>query len=134
MKKSLSAALALAVLAGPLLAAPAGAAPAPANTTIGTRDAQPGFRVLPYLQNPKPDAMTISWISETSDPGTLTVTGPGIGNGKGRGSGNQLKLVSVPQYLPLMEYTQKELDQSIAGLVKGSWLKANSNFKHTLTV
>ena len=134
MKKSLSAALALAVLAGPLLAAPAGAAPAPANTTIGTRDAQPGFRVLPYLQNPKPDAMTISWISETSDPGTLTVTGPGIGNGKGRGSGNQLKLVSVPQYLPLMEYTQKELDQSIAGLVKGSWLKANSNYKHTLTV
>ncbi len=134
MFKSLSAALALAVLATPLLAAPAGAAPAPAGTTVGTRDAQPGFRVLPYLQNPKSDAMTVSWIGETAEPGILTVTGPGIGNGKGRGAGNQLKLVSVPEYLPLMEYTQKELGQSIAGSVKGSWLKANTNYKHTLTV
>ena len=134
MKKSLSAALALAILATPLLSAPASANPEPANTTLGTRAAEPGFRVLPYLQNPKSDSMTISWISESAAAGTLTVTGPGIGNGKGRGSGNQRVLKSVPEYLPLMEYTQKELDQSIPGLVKGSWLKSNTNYKHTLTV
>lgn len=32
------------------------------------------FRVRPYLQNPAPDAMTIRWFSEWSEPGELTVT------------------------------------------------------------
>ena len=30
------------------------------------------FRVRPYLQNPAADAMTIRWLSESSDPGTVT--------------------------------------------------------------
>jgi len=29
------------------------------------------FRVRPYLQNPAPDAMSVRWLSNTSDPGTL---------------------------------------------------------------
>jgi hypothetical protein len=35
------------------------------------------FRVLPYVQNPSTDAMTVRWLSESSAPGTLSLTGPG---------------------------------------------------------
>lgn len=31
------------------------------------------FRVLPYLQNPACDAVTVRWLSESDQPGTLTV-------------------------------------------------------------
>ena len=31
------------------------------------------FRVLPYMQNPASDAMTVRWLSESDAPGTLTV-------------------------------------------------------------
>lgn len=31
------------------------------------------FRVLPYVQNPAQDAMTIRWLSDESEPGVLTV-------------------------------------------------------------
>ena len=31
------------------------------------------FRVLPYLQNPAPHAMTVRWLSNAKQPGTLTV-------------------------------------------------------------
>ena len=30
------------------------------------------FRVLPYVQNPAPDAISLLWFSETSDPGEVT--------------------------------------------------------------
>ena len=33
------------------------------------------FRVEPYLQNPASDSFTIRWLSETADPGTVTVGG-----------------------------------------------------------
>jgi hypothetical protein len=42
---------------------------------LGSARAEP-FRVLPYLQHPAPDAMTIRWLSETADPGVLTVETP----------------------------------------------------------
>jgi hypothetical protein len=31
------------------------------------------FRVLPYVQNPAPDAMTVRWLSESNEPGMLTI-------------------------------------------------------------
>jgi len=31
------------------------------------------FRVLPYLQNPAPDAITVRWLSDANTPGTVTV-------------------------------------------------------------
>lgn len=34
-----------------------------------------GFRVLPYLQNPAEDAITIKWFSETGIPGRVSVSG-----------------------------------------------------------
>lgn len=69
--------------------------------------------------------MTINWISETDEPGTISMSGPGLGK-----SGQQS---SEPAYLDLMEYTQAELDEQIAGLEQGSWLKSNSNYKHSVT-
>jgi hypothetical protein len=33
------------------------------------------FRVTPYLQNPTSDAVTIRWLSETGDPGSLSIDG-----------------------------------------------------------
>ena len=35
------------------------------------------FRVSPYLQNPDMDGMTILWLSETSEPGSVDVAGVG---------------------------------------------------------
>ncbi len=35
------------------------------------------FRVSPYLQNPEMDGMTILWMSETSEPGSVDVAGIG---------------------------------------------------------
>lgn len=34
------------------------------------------FRVLPYVQNPAPEAMTIRWLSNAEEPGLLTVETP----------------------------------------------------------
>lgn len=34
------------------------------------------FRVLPYVQNPTVDSMTVRWLSESATPGTLTVETP----------------------------------------------------------
>jgi hypothetical protein len=33
------------------------------------------FRVEPYLQNPSSDAITIRWLSETSDQGSVSIDG-----------------------------------------------------------
>jgi hypothetical protein len=43
---------------------------------LGSARAEP-FRVLPYLQHPARDAISIRWLSETADPGVLTVETPG---------------------------------------------------------
>ncbi|WP_434922287.1 metallophosphoesterase [Glutamicibacter sp. PAEs-4] len=130
MNKPLSAALAAAVLLPLALAPTAGAAASPATAASAlpaavAKDPSPGFRVLPYLQAPSSTSMTINWISETDEPGTISMSGPGLGK-----SGQQS---SEPAYLDLMEYTQAELDEQIAGLEQGSWLKSNSNYKHSVT-
>src|SRR5690606_7994843 len=36
-----------------------------------------GFRVLPYVQNPAPDGISVLWFSEGADSGTLMVNGIG---------------------------------------------------------
>ena len=33
-----------------------------------------GFRVYPYLQNPDKQAISVRWLSEKGEPGTLVVT------------------------------------------------------------
>ncbi|WP_052436713.1 metallophosphoesterase [Georgenia sp. SUBG003] len=105
----------------------AGAVAAPAvPSAVDLPAPQPGFRVLPYLQQPGEDAMTLSWVSETDEPGTVTVSGPGL---RGRTT-----LTSEPRHLDLMEYTEAELAQEIPDLQQGSWLRANSSYKHTVTL
>ncbi|WP_209121701.1 metallophosphoesterase family protein [Alkalihalobacillus sp. BA299] len=98
------------------------------------REPETGFRVLPYLQSPSSTSMTINWISELDEPGQVIVAGPGA---KGK------KLTSTPEYMNLMEYTEKELQQELKynsgnGIVEtlpqGSWLKSNSNYKHSVTI
>lgn len=88
--------------------------------------AQAGFRVLPYLQRPASDAMTVTWISETPTRGTLVVT-PRDGD---RAASRRFR--SEPQYQPVLEYTAAELAQKVPGLVQGSWLKSSRNYKHTV--
>ncbi|MCK6210055.1 metallophosphoesterase [Georgenia sp. EYE_87] len=108
------------------LGAGAVAAPAATSAVDAAPAPQPGFRVLPYLQQPGEDTMTLSWVSETDEPGTVTVSGPGL---EGRTT-----LTSEPRYLDLMEYTEAELTQEIRGLEQGSWLLADSNYKHAVTL
>ncbi|WP_286230022.1 metallophosphoesterase family protein [Neobacillus mesonae] len=107
----------------------------PQETSPSTlREPKTGFRVLPYLQSPTSTSMTISWVSELNEPGNVIVTGPGI---------KMKKLISAPHYMGLMGYTEKELKQELTynsgnGIVEtipqGSWLKSNSNYKHSVTI
>lgn len=112
-------ALASACFVTPALAQPATSSVLPAP--------QPGFRVTPYLQRPSASSMTVNWVSELDSPGTLAlVQQPAPAGARPR------TFTSKPEYLPLMEYTQREIDQTIPGLEKGSWLKSNSNYKHSI--
>ena len=104
------------------------------NPKSNAHEPKTGFRVLPYLQSPSSTSMTISWVSELNEPGTIIVTGPGV---------KEKKLTSSPHYMKLMEYTEKELKQELAynsgngkveTIPQGSWLKSNSNYKHTVTI
>lgn len=134
MNKAFPALLAAAVLATPAIVFPVAGDSPSSRASAAETPGEGGFRVLPYLQNPKSDAMTINWISSSETPGKLTLTGPGIGNGKGKGAGNVRTLTSTPEYQPLLDYTDKEKSQVIRGLDQGSWLIQGSNFKHSLTV
>jgi hypothetical protein len=58
------------------------------------------FRVLPYLQNPAGDAMTIRWFSESDAAGSLSVAGQGI------------NLTSQPTATPTLAYHPAEVAAS----------------------
>ncbi|KAE9527505.1 phosphoesterase [Testudinibacter aquarius] len=94
---------------------------------------QPGFRVLPYLQAPASNSITINWVSELNNIGKITLTN----------TENQqtTSLKSSPLYLKLMEYSTKELEQVLEyksgngeteTLEQGSWLLSNNNYKHSV--
>ncbi|MGP4039209.1 fibronectin type III domain-containing protein [Gracilibacillus sp. D59] len=98
------------------------------------REPETGFRVLPYLQSPTSTSMTINWISELNKSGKVIVAGRGV---------KAQKRTSTPQYMELMEYTEKELDQELKydsgngveeTITKGSWLESDSNYKHSVTI
>lgn len=98
------------------------------------REAETGFRVLPYLQSPTDTSVKISWISEFNEPGIVTLTSPET---------ERQVVKSSPYYMDLMEYTAKELQQELTydsgngvmqTIPQGSWLKSNSNYKHTITL
>ena len=109
-----------ATAAGPL----AGGIPSAISTRTTVDEA---FRVLPYLQKPAGDEMTIVWFTETDEPGTLVLSRPGKRGGKQR-------FTSEPEHQPLLAYTEVELAETIEGLEPGSWLKGPDSYKHTVTV
>ena len=84
------------------------------------------FRINPYLQNPSSQGIYITWFTEQDIPGRLTITGPGLNN--------PLALVSTPTFQPLLTYTTAEKNQNIPGLVQGSWLISDNNYKHSIDV
>jgi hypothetical protein len=113
--------LAVLTLAGPVVVG----APV-AATTHEVHDQGSGFRVAPYLQNPSPDGMTITWITETAEPSRLTVRGPGLPA--------PAVYTTAPTYEPTLNYTEAERTQQIPGLEQGSWLRGEDNYKHTVDV
>jgi hypothetical protein len=84
------------------------------------------FRVLPYLQQPGSDGMLFTWFTESNQSGSLKIDGPGLSS--------SLNFGSSPAYQAKLQYTQAELNQSITGLDKGSWLSSSDNYKHSVDV
>ncbi|MDO5635148.1 MAG: metallophosphoesterase family protein [Micrococcus sp.] len=100
------------------------------------RPAADGFRVLPYLMEPSSTTMDLVWFSEREVSGSVVVSGPGLGNnhqGRGRVQPNATR-VSTPDYQPLLDYTDAELNQEVRGLTQGSWLLGQRNYKHRVTL
>lgn len=124
MSRRLAPAALIALASTGALAATAVATPLP---SVGSSPVapEPGFRVLPYLQAPASDSMTVVWVGELDSPGSLTVNGPGIG---------KRTVTSEPVRLDLMEYSDAELAQSIRGLEQGSWLYSDDNYQHVVTL
>ncbi|WP_277099799.1 metallophosphoesterase family protein [Corynebacterium riegelii] len=88
------------------------------------RAPQPGFRVLPYLQKPAADEMTLNFFGELGTDATVVL----------KEAGKEVKSETIKGELQEhLRYTVKERDQEIKGLEKGSWLKSNNNYKYSVT-
>src|SRR5437868_6348905 len=46
------------------------------NVLVASAAQAESFRVFPYLQNPTQEAITVRWLSDSEDPGILTVETP----------------------------------------------------------
>ena len=66
------------------------------------------FRVLPYVQNPAPDAITVVWFSESGQPGTVT-----YGEVDGASPGGELP--STPELASGLAYPKWEEDTYFSG-------------------
>ncbi len=60
-----------------------------------------GFRVKPYLLTPEPNAITVVWFSNDSNPGTLTITT----------ANDSRQFTSTPTLADALTYHPLELDQ-----------------------
>ena len=101
-------------------------------------DPRPGFRVLPYLQKPASDQMTINWFTEQGNDATLIVRGPGLpADGK--------TFTVAGKHNPVTQYQDDELTQGdythaggdgavVATAEQGTWIRANEPYKYTQTV
>ncbi len=65
------------------------------------------FRVLPYLQNPAPNAMTVLWLSNDSQPGTIEVEGVGT-------------FTSTPKLAAALAYHPDEINNHFGGVDPGT--------------
>jgi hypothetical protein len=91
---------------------PAGAAPMldPASSAR--------FRVLPYLQVPTADGVTVTWFSEHATPATLVVSGGDLAAPR--------SFTSTPELRPELAYSALELSEA----AQFPDMFANSNYKH----
>ena len=87
------------------------------------------FRVLPYLQNPTSDAITINWFTPVATTGQLMVTGPGLAL--------PITSVSAPLLMPELGYNLPGEDAATPAAndqrVIHNGLPA-LNFKHSVRV
>lgn len=95
--------------------------------TLAAPAAMAEFRVNPYLQNPSSTAIDITWFTPAAQAGTLQVFELGS-------TTPLFSSASAPALLSVLDYTQAERNQSIAGLPQGSWLLSDHNYKHALGV
>ena len=105
-----------------------------------TLPARAGFRVLPYLQMPKPDSMTVNFFSETGTPATIVVKGPGL-----PAAGATYTVNGT--YNPITDYQESELKQGDLkqpnknaeltdrqALNQGTWIRSNIQYKYSQTI
>ena len=98
------------------------AAPARADGPAVTPDDPSTFRVNPYLQQPTPRSMLVTWFTDTPDPGQLVLYR----------AGHKVRVRrSRPEYQPLLEYTQAEKAQGAAGI---PLFASDANYKHSVRV
>ncbi|VEI13909.1 metallophosphoesterase family protein [Trueperella bialowiezensis] len=95
-----------------------------------------GFRVLPYLQQPSSDGMTINFFSETGTQATVKVTGPGL-----PAEGVTFAVDGVAN--PVTNYQEAELKQgdrvqpgTVTGgsqltVPQGTWIRAANAYKYS---
>lgn len=120
--------VAAAAIVSPLVSPVATAADTPNYTYLDIadhpREPKPGFRVLPYLQKPASDQMTINFFGELGTTATVTLKldGKTIGSTEAKGT--------LQEHL---RYTEGERNQELEGLEQGSWLKSNNNYKYSVT-
>jgi hypothetical protein len=81
------------------------------------------FRVLPYLQRPGTDTMTLLWWSSQNAPGSVSISGPGLAV--------PVTLSSTPDLRSEVDYaaSEKALSPRPADM---QW-PDNSNYKHAVT-
>lgn len=94
-----------------------------------------GFRVLPYLQKPASDQMTINWFTELGNPATIIVRGPGLPS-EGRAMSIRGEQNSVNSYqeaeLAIGDIAQPGLPKGTTGLTvpQGAWVRADRPWKY----
>lgn len=89
-------------------------------------EAEPGFRVTPYLMRPSATTMTFNWFSETGSPATVSVR-----DAAGAEIFDEDIAGELQEHLA---YTEDEVAQEIEGLEQGSWLYSNDNYKHQVNL
>ncbi|WP_127571320.1 alpha/beta hydrolase-fold protein [Georgenia faecalis] len=85
-------------------------------------DATDAFRVHPYLQNPTPDGMLVTWFASEPGEGVLRVTGGDLDEAIVRTSAGELQAH--------LAYTEANRAQEVPGLEPGSWLREGENYRH----
>lgn len=75
------------------------------------------FRIRPYLQNPTPHSMLVTWFSWTDHPGRFHLEG-------------RPAIVSTPRLMEVLDWTEANRRQAAAHPEWGQWLHEGRNYRH----